>query len=203
MRPSAVFCNERESFFHPFSYWSLLRETARNELSQLKSLGPLNLGGWLAGQRYCNMRMTQPRSIFVGILLAAVETIISLLLNSLSVAWGTYMKKCNRGRIIMQNMPDQKVMVIISGSFCLKINQSRSLRVGGPTAQMLVTSPETAHPLRKVGSPSQPNCLTNNRSRREQRNTLHGSYITRINSEEEFAFQRFPWGVSCSWVRWC
>lgn len=101
-------------------------------------------------------------------------------------------EKCNRGRIIMQNMPDQKVMVIISGSFCLKINQSRWLRVGGPTARMLVTSPETAHPLRKVGSPSQPNCLTNNRSRREQRNTLHGSYITRINSEEEFAFQRFP-----------
>lgn len=79
-------------FFHPFSYWNLLRETARDELSQLKSLGLLNLVGWLAGQRYCNMKMTQPRSIFVGILLAAVETIISLLLNSLSVAWGTYVK---------------------------------------------------------------------------------------------------------------
>lgn len=68
-------------FFHPSSYWSLLRETARDELSQLKSLGLLNLVGWLAGQHYCNTKMTQPHSIFVGIPLAAAETIISLLLN--------------------------------------------------------------------------------------------------------------------------
>lgn len=80
-------------FFHPSSYWRLLRETARDELSQLKSLGLLNLVGWLAGQHCCNTEMTQPHSIFVGILLAAVETSISLLLNRVCQWLGALMWK--------------------------------------------------------------------------------------------------------------
>lgn len=80
-------------FFHPSSYWRLLRETARDELSQLKSLGLLNLVGWLAGQHCCNTEMTQPHSIFVGILLAAAETSISLLLNRVCQWLGALMWK--------------------------------------------------------------------------------------------------------------
>lgn len=82
-------------------------------------------------------------------------------------------------------------MVIVSSSFCLKINQSRLLRVGEPVAQMLVTSSETAHPSGKQDLLLNQIALPIAEAEGSREILCLVISISRTSSEEEFAFQRF------------